>query len=376
MHHPAPAHRSRRLASRTWPCVVAVAAVALAAVTAAGASAAPSASGKPSLAQLRSEVAHLMKRPTSIGIETPLKRRPTGKLLIQMRCAAPICVQATPVYKAAATALGMKFEAIDTGATPTSIGSAFDQAVAAHPAGLISGAIPPQLFQKQLKKLVAEGTKVALYATAPPNPPGVAAFAYPPREFAKLGREIADFITVDAKAKPVKILYVEAPEFTALKVSVQSFMSRLKVECPACSADTINVQSAEIGKGIPGQIVSYLQAHPDTEYVVSQFGDLEVGVPQALKAAGITGKKLITSQGSPVNMQYVKNGEEYADIINYLDVTYWQTVDMVARALDGQKVIVPPAPSRWITKRNLDFNPKQSPPFGSNYRAEFKKLWK
>jgi ABC-type sugar transport system substrate-binding protein len=355
------------------------AAVALAAIatglTVGGTSMAAGSKGTDSLPQLRAEVQKFSKRPTEIGVTQKLAALPKGKLFIHMRCAAPICVEASIEYRNAALALGMRFKAIDAGATPSSIARAFDQAVSEHPAALISGAIQPQLFSKQLQQLIKGGTKVILYATAPPNPPGVAAFMFPPKVFTQIGTLLARFVYADAGAKPLKAVYVQTPELAALNFASDAFKKELKRLCAACDMTVLPVQLADIGTGIPTKVVSYLQAHPDTTYVVSQFGDLNIGVPQALKAAGITGKKLVSTQGSKVNMQYIKNGQEYANLISFLNVTYWQVLDVAARALAGQKFTVPPVPEQWIRKSNLNFNPNSPPPYGVDYKSEFKKLW-
>jgi ribose transport system substrate-binding protein len=333
------------------------------------------AAATPALPALKAEIQGLLRRPTDIGQTSKLVARPAGKLFIHMRCAAPICVEASKEYGNAARALGMRFKALDTGATPDAIARAFNQAVAEKPAALVSGAIPPQLFRKQLDQLVKNGTKVILYATAPPNPKGVTAVVFPPKEFTKIGRLLARYVYVDVSAKPTKVVYIQTPEFAALNYASDSFKRELRRLCSGCEIDVLNVQAAEIGRVIPGKVVSYLQANPDVNYVLSQFGDLEVGVPQALKSAGISGKKLISTQGSRVNMQYVKNGQEAANLISFLDVTYWQVLDIAARALAGQAVTVPPNPTQWIRKGNLNFNPQSPPPFGVDYKAKFRALW-
>jgi ribose transport system substrate-binding protein len=355
------------------------AAIAIAAIatglTVGGTSMAASSKGTDSLPQLKSQIQSLSKRPSEIGVTAKLTSLPKGKLFIHMRCAAPICVAASKEYGNAARTLGMKFKAIDAGATPSSIARAFDQAVAEKPAALISGAIPPALFKKQLAELVKNGTKVILYATAPPNPPGVTAIVFPPKVFTLIGTLLARFVYADAGAKPLKAVYIQTPELAALNFASDAFKKELKRLCPTCDMTVLPVTLSEIGTGIPTKVVSYLQAHPDTQYVITQFGDLEVGVPQALKAAGITGKKLVSTQGSNVNMQYVKSGQEYANLISFLDVTYWQVLDVAARALAGQKFTVPPVPEQWIRKGNLNFNPNSPPPYGSDYKSDFKKLW-
>jgi ABC-type sugar transport system substrate-binding protein len=363
--------RARRLYATAAAGAAALAMVA----TATGSAASPVAHSAASLQAIKQQIQKLMKPATSIGVTQPLTKKPTGKLLIYIECDSPICVAASDGYKAAATAIGMKYQAIPTGATPSTTRSAFDQAVAAKPAVLVEGAIAPQPVKAQLEQLVHAGTKVILYATAPPNPPGITAVVYPPSDFGRIGTQMADFIYADHGGKPSNVLFVEDPEFPALLYTVTAFKAEMAKICTKCTTNLLNVNVTEIGKTIPSMVVSYLQRNPDTQYVVSQFGDLELGVPQAIQGAGISSVKLITTEGSSVNLQYVKNGSEYADLINYLPVTYWQLVDLAARALAGQKFTVPPVPEEWITKANLNFPTTASPPFGTNYQKAFEKLW-
>ena len=366
---------SRTKLARWGAAALAIAAIATGLILGGPSLAAVVAADQSGLPQLRAEVQRYLKQPTQIGVTAKLSKLPTGKLFLHMRCAAPICVEASKEYGAAARALGMRFKAIDAGATPSAIAQAFNQAVAEKPDALISGAIPPQLFRKQLDQLVKNGTKVILYATAPPNPKGITAVVFPPKVFTQVGTLLARFVYADANAKPTKAVYVQTPELAALNYASDAFKKELKRLCAECDITVLNVQLAEIGRVIPGKVVSYLQANPDTSYVVSQFGDLNVGVPQALRAAGIAGKKLVSTQGSKVNMQYIKNGQEYANLISFLDVTYWQVLDIVARSLAGQKFTIPPVPQQWIRSSNLNFNPNSPPPYGVDYKAEFRKLW-
>jgi hypothetical protein len=55
----------------------------------------------------------------------------------------------------------------------------------------------------------------------------------------------------------------------------------------------------ELGAGtVPAKVVAHLQAHPETNYVWGAFGDLTLGVRQAIKTAGLAEKvKVITMNG-------------------------------------------------------------------------------
>ena len=58
----------------------------------------------------------------------------------------------------------------------------------------------------------------------------------------------------------------------------------------------LKVAAAGIGKTIPGAIVSYLQRNPDTEYVALAVNDFSVGLPAALKGAGLADKVKVISR--------------------------------------------------------------------------------
>jgi ribose transport system substrate-binding protein len=332
------------------------------------------------LATARQTVANLSQPPKEIASTTPLEdpSRLRGKTFVFMRCAAPICVQGTPDVQASADALGVRLVVKDTGATPDAIARAWNDLLGMRPApaAVIAPANPQQLFSKQLEKAIAQGMKVVLFNTPDPQPPGVSGVVYPPSDSAALGQAMADFVVADAGGDPGQILYITAPQFAALLRGPERFQSRIAELCASCKVSLLKVQASEIGRVIPQKVVSYLQRNPDVRYVVSQFGDLETGVPQAIKAAGITPPKLMASQAQPPNIELVLKGEQYADAANFLDYLSWLGTDAAARAVLGQPLEIKPAPIQFLTKRSIHYDPaKERPPFGIDYRAAFKKLW-
>ena len=141
--------------------------------------------------------------------------------------------------------------------------------------------------------------------------------------------------------------------------------------------DVLNVKTSDIGTGIPKQVVSYLQKHPDTKYVVCQFGDIFTGVPQALKTAGLDSQvKLIDDAGSPVNFQYIKKGQEFATVGSFIDVLSWQTADQTAKIMGGQKFEEPVYPTQLMFKKDITFDTNGQPPFGDPaWKDRFRQLW-
>jgi ABC-type sugar transport system substrate-binding protein len=334
-----------------------------------------SATSDPAVSAAKAEVQKYSKAPTSIGVTEPLNGSVRGKKVVFESCLAPICNLIGDGVKQAAQHLGVTVQIISTGATPDTITKAFNSGVASNPDALIDSTIPTVLWSKQLAQLDAKGVPVITNAAQVKPSKGVIAQFYPDAVTANVGVQDANWVISDSGGKG-KTVYVFTPEFAGLVPQVNAYRDKLKADCPGCSYDRLDVKSSDVGKVIPGRVVSYLQQHPDVKYVIFQYGDLATGVPQALKSASISGIKLVSSGGGPVNYQYIQAGQQERDMSLYLDVYSWQMMDATARAMLKQDVTVPPIPEAWITKANADFDAKKQPPFGNpDWQKQFLELW-
>jgi ABC-type sugar transport system substrate-binding protein len=343
-----------------------------------GASTASTASAaSPVIEAARAMVEAKSKAPTDIGVSEPLKSSVRGKKVVFEQCLAPICALIGSQVKDAAQHLGVDVQVISTGATPDSITKAFNSGVAANPDAMIASTIPSVLWSAQAEQLRKKGIPILTNAAnvEPKDKDAVVAEFYDDKVTASVGEEDAAWVISDSEGKG-KSVYVFTPEFQGLLPQVNAYKDRLAKDCPECSFERLDVKSSDVGKVIPGRVVSYLQQHPDVKYLLFQYGDLATGVPQALKNAGIEGIKIASSGGGPVNYQYIQAGEQDRDLSLYLDVYGWQLMDATARAMAGQEVTVPALPDGWITKANSDFDPKKQPPFGNpDWKQEFLTLW-
>jgi ABC-type sugar transport system substrate-binding protein len=343
--------------------------------TSSGSSTSASTASDPKVAAAKAEVAKYSKAPTSIGITEPLNGSVRGKKVVFEQCLAPICALIATNVKEAAQHLGVTVQIISTGATPDTITKAFNSGVAANPDAMIASTIPTALWTKQLSQLEAKGVPVITNATLAKPSKGVTAQFYDDAVTANVGVQDANWVISDSGGKG-KTVYVFTPEFAGLFPQVNAFRDKLKADCPGCSYDRLDVKSTDVGKVIPGRVVSYLQQHPDVKYVIFQYGDLATGVPQALKGASLSGIKLASSGGGPVNYQYIQSGQQERDMSLYLDVYSWQIMDATARAMLKQDVTVPPIPESWIDKSNAKFDAKKQPPFGNpDWQKAFLDLW-
>jgi ribose transport system substrate-binding protein len=327
------------------------------------------------LAAARADVATERSQPSDIGVSEPLKQRPAGKHVALFVCGLPICAQAVPFIEQPLKILGINVKVVNAGATPSSISSAMSTIVQSKPDGVIDFAVPPILWKSQLAQLAKAKIPVVLAAADPP--PGmeqaVAAHFAGSADRTRFGQHEANLVAADSGGNG-KSLYVWTPELADFKVQTQAYEDTLKKNCPGCSVQVLTTKSSDIGKGLPTQIVSALQRDPGIKYVAVMSGDMVIGVPEAIKAAGLSGIKIISTAGGPPNQVYIAKGEQFADLSAFLTVYLWQVVDTTARAITGQQVPpTPPVPTQWIMKANSNY--KNFPPFGSDFQAEFKKLW-
>ena len=329
----------------------------------------------PGVRTAQAAVKGLLTAPTQIGPTTPLSGSVRGKRVDIVQCLAPICVRIANATRAALQQLGVSTGIVNSGATPDTINQAYNQVVVDKPNGVLSIAIPTVLWKQQLQSLASAGTTVVLAATDDSAAhQGVTATFYSPSEVRGYGGDLANWVVASSGGR-AKVLYVAAPEFTGLQPGIAGFRDRLKQLCGSCTMDVLNTKSTDVGKNNPSLVVSYLQAHPGTNYVVCYNGDCATGVPQAIVAAGISGVHLVTQAGGPVNYQYIKQGLQDAALTVYIPPYGWQIADSLARGILKDPIPTYPTPQSLITKTTLKFDPSGDPPFGTDYQAEFHKLW-
>jgi ABC-type sugar transport system substrate-binding protein len=329
------------------------------------------------VAEAKANVAKLSEVPSDIGPTEPLNKPVMNKKVVAVECAVPICLESGKEFQR----VGKKYfnwdvTVINAGATPQSVTQAFNTAVALKPDAVADGAIPTVAWTKQLKQLAAAGVPIVTGGTSGGPTDGIVAQYYGERAGGENGASMADWVISDSDGTG-KAVYVDTPELLGLKPIEVGFTKRMK-QCTGCSTDTINVKLADIGRVVPGRVVSYLQSHPNVGYVVGINGDTIAALPQALKSAGLADRvKVLSEAGTPLTWQYLKDGQQDADLSTFLQVFRWQQVDALARGMTGQKQEFQPSlPQVWVTSDTIAFDPKAGPKFGVDFQAEFEKLWK
>lgn len=310
---------------------------------------------------------------------TPLASKPAaGKKLIYLaNSAAPTDVTNGQAVAAAAKVLGWTTTTIDYAGDPASLSSALTQAVGDKPDAIVLSGQDPAVFADALK--AAGKADIPVFEGGVPSTPtgaaagGLSGVSLGTGFLQTEGKVAADWI-IDHSGGNAGVAIVTMPDFNTLVVEDNGFSSELKAQCPKCSVTLINTQITDIGKSLPGQVVSTLQANPKINYVFYPYGDMSIGVPPALTAAKINVTS-VASIASPNTYADLKAGTMSMNLTVSTQVQGWLEVDLVARFFEThQPVTDDVTPMQILDATNA--SSATLPVTPANYQAQFEQLWK
>lgn len=322
-------------------------------------------------------IAPYVGKPAPFPVTEPLKKSVRGKTVAYLNVGNPINTLLYNLSLPAAKILGIKLSEVKAGQSAATVGSAFDSVVAMHPDGVMVPGINPELWTKQLKELQA--AKIPIVASAILNGPqfGLGAVEGSAADDARSGKLMADYVIAKMDPHPNVAVY-SVPEVPAIGAVSQAFTAELKQLCPACQSRTVQIPAATLGSTAPNAVVSDLQSHSGTTVAVFSDDEVELGLPQALKSAGITIKTLGYAPG-PANLEYLKAGKETAVLADDLAVSAWTQMDQMARELGGQALTGPEAQGldvvQFLTPSDVTFNPSKGWTGYPDFAPRFAKLW-
>jgi ribose transport system substrate-binding protein len=150
---------------------------------------------------------------------------------------------------------------------------------------------------------------------------------------------LADYMIADSGVQ-ANVLLVSVPDFTILQVSAAAITDQIDSECPDCSVTPLDLTVNDLTSGaVASQVVSALQSNPNINDIVTTFGDLSAGLPEALAGAGLAEQAQIVSHvPNPEQLQAVADGEISAVIPLPRPESAWAAVDAMARLELGMTV--------------------------------------
>jgi ribose transport system substrate-binding protein len=329
------------------------------------------------LAKAEALVASQTQRPTTITDTTKVtKPIPKGLTIDFIPCGSPECTLEGNIVKQAAAAVGWNTVILSNDGTPQGDKAAFTQAVRNKAAAILYTAIPASTFSSLLPQLKANGTFISTCCVTDAVGPttGIGYAIDIPAQVGPVGGSQAAWVAANSKDTADSV-FVNIPAFAILASQATDYKSGMATYCPTCKVDQMDVALANLSTA-PSTIVSYLRAHPSVNYVIASTDAITIGLPAAIKAAGLNNVKIVGQGATPTNIQYLHNGQEAADVaFPYYEVMY-AMVNAAIQDKAGMTVAPSVAPPAWLlTPQNAPNTTAQVFPVVSTYQSQYQALW-
>ena len=341
----------------------------------------------PGVAAAQAVSDELSELPTSIGLTEPIEGDiPTGLRIVVIPINVPSAIELITFLQEAAAVLGWTAESVSGGTTPEEFKAAFAQVCADAPDAVFSLGIPSAVVTEELECLRDAGIPMVFQSTAPEGVQDsdlVLANIYDHTPQFISGTHNANWVIADSGGNANIVYYDFAAVETVHYVSL-GFEETIVENCPNCTFERIDVPAEDIGTNLPGQIVSYMRANPDTNYVALAFSDLAIGVPGALADAGIGTDevRLIGANPGPGNRVNIAAGNYEQAAISFPKYeSQWRVIDIFARHFAGESVDHPQDaiyPYFMYSSDNVDNwpgAPEDEWPLVQDYKEQYLALW-
>lgn len=291
--------------------------------------------------------------------------------------ADPDLAQEAAGFQQAAVALGATARVYDGHSTPSDYVQGIETAVSQKAAAIVIIAIDPSLVTSALAQAAAAHIPVVNAWGGSPsaaNPTGVVSDVTP--DDIALGEQQANYVLDQTKCQAHAVAFIvqAVPAQTLLGQGVQDEFAKL---CPSdCSVDIQGISIANFATQLSGLVSNYLQAHPDTNYIIlgtdSMTSLVYLGEKQLSKSVPVIGEDgiaLATERAS---------GPQDADVVfPPTNMVGWLFMDAALRAMLGQQTRIT-VTTRTIDKSNWgsaseSFNALW--PSLDNYESTFETAW-
>ena len=314
-------------------------------------------------------------------------KAPKGVKLAIVSCSATLKGCQIPAEAAveAAKALGWQATILDGQANPKTQASAMLDALAWGATVILASSVDYHSIQLALNQAQKAGVPVAAVGQGGDTPnalpvlePGQLAwaFAVDPDNYA-LGKHIAEWIIKDSDGK-ANVIAFNDKEFDGVVTQHSGVMDTL-AKCAGCKVDEQSFAASQIATNLGQQVVGYLRAHPDVNYVYMPYDPSAFAVAAALRQAGLGQRvKLASLLGDEENINLIRKGDvQVADVA--FDMVYegYAAVDQIIRHLNKQKLFDPHGenvPMKVLDKTNLPDHGNWTADNG--YKEKYFSLWK
>jgi ABC-type sugar transport system substrate-binding protein len=286
-------------------------------------------------------------------IDQPLSKAiPAGTRIAFLDVGTPVAAVMWDILQPIVKLTGIKLDRIATGSDAQSINTAMNTVVESKYDGIINITLDPIFFKPQLKQLIANKVPIASGSVMDTVENGMPEAFNGPDWMKSEGQALAASAVVRTNGKVSDFALYTIPEFPFAQFQVDGFTSELKELCPSCNLRVVDIPIATLGSTSADQVVSDLQAHPETGYYVAIADEGTVGLPAKLNLAGITVKGLGT-WSIPPNLQQVAGGTQDATFPIDFNLMMWTVTDQLFREMLGDSYKWPDAQTRAYTLATL-----------------------
>ncbi len=301
-------------------------------------------------------------------------------LILTSTNAVPFVANIAKGAAEAAGVVGWTSQSVDGKGSVTEWSRVINQAVSQKVDGIITVGASPAQFKPAVAAAKAAGIPVVdvLTADQEKDPLVDGTFSHVSISFYDSGRLQADYVIANG-APDAHVLVFGDNEFPGEVTRVQGMKDEFAKLCPKCQVTVQDTQVATLGTTLQSTTQTLLTRDPKTAWILPTYDGQGLYIVAGVKAAGkASGVKVVGSDAVASNLELVQKGDVQVADIGEPDVqSGWAGVDMIARAMLGEKPGKPNIPLRMFTKDNLkglDVNDSGSL-FGDTFRTEYKKTW-
>jgi ribose transport system substrate-binding protein len=321
-------------------------------------SAAPSASGSSSAASPADAAAAIIDplrapitwpQPTALGKAVDVK----GKTIwwVPIGDAVPVIHGFYEGFNQAVTAAGGTVKLCDGKFNPADIGNCLKQAGEQKADAVVTAFIDYAMLPAAFDGLTAAGVPV-LVAGVPPTGDKTQtenfAFFDPSGQVKKMYETTSAAGIVNGGETP-NGLWLRLLDSSLTTGASDAGVAAWKTLCPTCALATVDFTTANVDK-LASAVSAALVQNPDINVVMVPVDSFVPPVTQALKTAGKTDVKIVSTGGDVPNMQNVKAGTQAGDLGTPVIYTGWSYANALFQLLVGDTV----APNDVLNNRFFD----------------------
>lgn len=312
--------------------------------------------------------------------ELPLKNTniPKGKSVAFLGCGTAQCEEYYPPIKEGAEALGWTSKMYQGSIEPNKQVKFLEEITRSKPDVFIACCVAPSIAKPFFHEMKENGTILVMCCTAEEGTEDLTKLLSTPEDKFIAGENVANWM-LSQKGEELNTVYVNTKDFEVAEQYYEGFKGQIKKMCPECGVDEIDVAVEEIGKpSLATTVVSYLRAHPEVNYVGGLFGPILIGVPAAMKAAGLEIPLAATASGE-LSLAAVGTGKEGWMAVQNFGIEFGlQGLNIAVRTMLneplGEETLTPEV---LVTANNASqvLSKSGNAPVISNALEQYEKLW-